>query len=157
MFFVKCTSILWSFKEWFTRDQHLVWIISLSVQVYVAYISGIHKFLKQWSRCVVSINTFEPQRVKRREYSSTVRALNLRLERWQNESNAMVVTFSATNLKVVPTCFLTICSCFSWRTDTKVCGSKLTTQFSSSTRFLTKTTCKEWKLKITEKLTFPRF
>ena len=91
------------------------------------------------------------------EYSSTVRALNLSLERWQNEFNATVVTFSATNLKVVPTCFLTICSCFSWRTDTKVCGSKLTTQFSSSTWFLTKTTCKEWELKITENWYFHVF
>ena len=61
---------------------------------------------------------------------------------------------SATNLKVFPTCFLTVRSCFSRRTDTKVCVSKLTTQFSSNTWFLTETTCKEWELKITKILHF---
>ena len=61
---------------------------------------------------------------------------------------------SGKTLNVVPTCFLTVCSCFSWRTDTDVCFSKLATRFSSSTWFLTKTTYKEWELKITKDLHF---
>ena len=66
MCFVKRTSILLSVKGWFIRDQHQVWMITLSVYVYVAYISGIHNFLNQWSSREVSINTCAQRRVKRR-------------------------------------------------------------------------------------------
>lgn len=66
MCFVKRTSILWSVKGWFIRDQHQVWMITLSVYVYVACISGIHNFLNQWSSREVSINTCAQRRVKRR-------------------------------------------------------------------------------------------
>ena len=99
MCFVKCTSILWSVKGGFIRDRYQVWMITLSAYKYVAYISGIHNFLNQWSSCKVSINTCAQQRVKRRfqckeEYILTVWAINLRLGRWQNESNATGATFS---------------------------------------------------------------
>ena len=156
MCFVKCMSILWSVKGGFIRDQHQVWMITLSAYKYVAYISGMlsfryTKFLKQWSSCGVSINKCAQPRVKRRFWwkKSIFKVCKPgKMAKWIKCNGSGFL--SATNLKVVLTFFQTVCSFFPRRTDTKVFVSKLTTWCSIGTWFPTETTCKERELKSRE-------